>query len=1105
MFQKMFRLKKRRLFIPILVIVFISAFAILLTFPPPASAATIITSMSGSWRGLKEAELVSGSEFVGASKVNYDVMLGGELCGAAVRVEVYDGNNELVAHQTGNRVGPHTSIQGQIPLSGRNVVKFVATPVPDDDFFTPDCPFIDSFIARVEHSDTQPLFRTVVSGATGTSSEDLTAYFNPQYNLVRTISVEGKMGYELCNARLGVEAYDSGGQLVFSASTPNAVYDHQTIKFAATLPYSDIKSVKAFPIGGSDKASPFYAREGQGIIRLLDRATAYTYTGKIGIPNVADPTGPGGIAANTKFAGKVIARVAEKSSSQYAATISKGAGQIGRAAGQAAVVLYVVSGSVQGIEGAVEGKGLLSTSLGTIPGVDIAIAYNKCKYLDNLKVTLTYADVPPPDTTQPLFNSILVIPSIPRALEPAVIRVSASDNNKLDSIHLGIDGKYTAVCPPTGSANSKTLSCDLDFIAPKDSGTRSIELAAVDMDGNIKIHTGSISVAQYLPPLNLTAGYPTENSIPVAWDRYYSVVDLIRLEVKPVGATQWINAGIMSPKDPQFYHSYRIPNLSKGTTYEIRAVALSGSTPVKESNIVTVTTAGGTEKVPEFLLAYDSVSDKSIKVRWNAFPGAEFYALLIQPPGAPSYAYYLVSDTITGTSHEIKSYKEGGLGSIKNLKGGTSYKIKVLAESGTPGSFYRTNLPKYLLADSNTITVKTTGSSTTPTRTPDPINPTISTSLTPANPTTGQTITITATAYDANSGLSETKIYIDSTLRKTCAPPFTYNANSVPICIFNTSYTAAGTHTYYATAKDNAGNSAAAAGQFTIRGKRTLTVSKSGTGSGTITSSPAGIVCGTTCSADFVEPPTRFFDAAYNVNLTATPASNSTFSSWSGNCDYKRGRSCIVYMATAHSVTATFSVANIPPSSTFTVDKTSGTVPLTVAFTSTSSDLDGTITSHEWYFGDTTTRRYGQAVSYTYYDVGSFIAQLTVADNNGTRSGSAVRTITVTAPTGDTPPIAAFTVNATSGDAPLTVTFSSTSTDSDGTIASYYWDFGDYTTGTGNSVSHTYTEVGSYSVRLIVTDNGGATASTRKPISATFCVNPPPALAKFCNNSTGVY
>jgi len=59
--------------------------------------------------------------------------------------------------------------------------------------------------------------------------------------------------------------------------------------------------------------------------------------------------------------------------------------------------------------------------------------------------------------------------------------------------------------------------------------------------------------------------------------------------------------------------------------------------------------------------------------------------------------------------------------------------------------------------------------------------------------------------------------------------------------------------------------------------KYTLTVSKPGTGSGTVTSVPAGINCGTACSKDF------FQNTA--VTLTANADEGSTFSGWSGACN----------------------------------------------------------------------------------------------------------------------------------------------------------------------------------------------------------------------------
>jgi RHS repeat-associated protein len=78
----------------------------------------------------------------------------------------------------------------------------------------------------------------------------------------------------------------------------------------------------------------------------------------------------------------------------------------------------------------------------------------------------------------------------------------------------------------------------------------------------------------------------------------------------------------------------------------------------------------------------------------------------------------------------------------------------------------------------------------------------------------------------------------------------------------------------------------------------TLSISKSGSGSGTVTSSPAGINCGATCSAAYA--------AGTVVTLTATPAADSTFGGWSGACT-GTATTCSVTLNQAQAVNATFS------------------------------------------------------------------------------------------------------------------------------------------------------------------------------------------------------
>ena len=57
------------------------------------------------------------------------------------------------------------------------------------------------------------------------------------------------------------------------------------------------------------------------------------------------------------------------------------------------------------------------------------------------------------------------------------------------------------------------------------------------------------------------------------------------------------------------------------------------------------------------------------------------------------------------------------------------------------------------------------------------------------------------------------------------------------------------------------------------------------------------------------------------------------------------------------------------------------------------------------------------------------------------------------------------------------------STDADGTVASYAWDFGDGTTGTGATAQHAYDWAGTYTVKLTVTDDDGAVATTTRSVA----------------------
>jgi len=87
----------------------------------------------------------------------------------------------------------------------------------------------------------------------------------------------------------------------------------------------------------------------------------------------------------------------------------------------------------------------------------------------------------------------------------------------------------------------------------------------------------------------------------------------------------------------------------------------------------------------------------------------------------------------------------------------------------------------------------------------------------------------------------------------------------------------------------------------TVSSSFSLSVTEAGSGKGTVSSNPSGIDCGSSCTANFA--------VGTVVVLTASPASGSTFSGWSGACS---GTNCSLTMTSNENVTAAFN-AGPPP------------------------------------------------------------------------------------------------------------------------------------------------------------------------------------------------
>jgi PKD repeat protein len=163
-------------------------------------------------------------------------------------------------------------------------------------------------------------------------------------------------------------------------------------------------------------------------------------------------------------------------------------------------------------------------------------------------------------------------------------------------------------------------------------------------------------------------------------------------------------------------------------------------------------------------------------------------------------------------------------------------------------------------------------------------------------------------------------------------------------------------------------------------------------------------------------------------------------------------------------------------------------VPLTVNFANTTSGA----TNYNWNFGDGNS---STAVSpaHTYTNAGNYTVVLTAVGAGGTNSLTRANYIVVTNPP---PPTVSFTGSPTNGSAPLTVNFANTTG-----ATNYSWSFGDGNVSVAANPSHTYTNVGSYTVKLTAIGAGGTNSLTR----ANYIVvtNPPPVATFVASPTNG--
>ncbi len=158
------------------------------------------------------------------------------------------------------------------------------------------------------------------------------------------------------------------------------------------------------------------------------------------------------------------------------------------------------------------------------------------------------------------------------------------------------------------------------------------------------------------------------------------------------------------------------------------------------------------------------------------------------------------------------------------------------------------------------------------------------------------------------------------------------------------------------------------------------------------------------------------------------------------------------------------------PHARFTVTAGSG---LTLNFDAHGSSAPGGVAEYVWQFNDAfgaqTVEQTTPTISHTFPSAGAYSVGLTIMANDGTSTGNGG--IVTTGQSGFTP---GFTFGPKHQRAGQPASFSALGTVSAQPVMTYLWEFGDGTTGSGQSPTHVYSRPGRYTVTLVMFSGVGS-------------------------------
>jgi PKD repeat protein len=234
--------------------------------------------------------------------------------------------------------------------------------------------------------------------------------------------------------------------------------------------------------------------------------------------------------------------------------------------------------------------------------------------------------------------------------------------------------------------------------------------------------------------------------------------------------------------------------------------------------------------------------------------------------------------------------------------------------------------------------------------------------------------------------------------------------------------------------------------------------------------------------------------ASHNVPLTFDTGFQHWFGSYTPQTSDPGGLWSLIVNATdsptppnTGSASTAVTLQDRPPIASFTSTPSSAPTATTIKFDGTASyDLDGTVVSYSWAFGDGATGT-GSILTHSYSPAKTYTVTLTVTDNGGV-TGSTTSQVTIT----DRPPVVSFMPSPTTANTGQTITLSINVSDPDGTISTTRIDWGDTVTqlyaGAITSATHSYTSTGAstsqiFTIVITATDNNASYTSTSAQVT----------------------